>query len=65
MRWKTNRPEPKPGEERKVWRFAWLPIEVGDQTVWLERYGVIQRRMAGFEGDYWVDFDAYLLEWMH
>ena len=39
MRWKAK-PIPKVGDFRERFPFAWLPTEVGEYTVWLERYWV-------------------------
>lgn len=39
MRWKADR-APKEGDKRLRYKFAWKPIRIGDEMVWLERYGI-------------------------
>lgn len=55
MRWRTTKPTPKPGDVRYIRRFAWLPVEIRDHTVWLERYEATQRLVLGVEEDRWED----------
>ena len=58
MKWKTIAPNaPKDGDVRTVRRFAWLPIAVGDYTVWLE---VVQIEQVYAAADYrFSDPDNY------
>lgn len=42
MRFK-RKTEPKEGDLRTVYKFAWLPTSVGDYTVWFEHYAVKER----------------------
>ena len=54
MRWKTRKPEP--GTTRTVAKFAWLPTQIEQYTVWLEFYSAT----FIFDGKEWaeiVDFD--------
>jgi hypothetical protein len=45
MRWKKKvsraPPEPKVGDKKTELFFAWLPMEIGDMFVWLERYAIV------------------------
>lgn len=44
MRWQTKKDDPpKGGELRCRYIIAWKPTEVGDKTVWLERYEIKER----------------------
>lgn len=42
MRWKVEK-EPKVNDTRWVKRFAWKPIRIQNEMVWMERYWVKQR----------------------
>lgn len=42
------KPKPKHGDTRIVKRFAWLPVEVEEQFVWLERYSSHQKYTQAF-----------------
>lgn len=57
MRWRAPR-IPKHSEWRTKTLFAWLPVRIGDQYVWLERYEVQQNYMA-VHG--WVTQHKYLI----
>jgi hypothetical protein len=54
MRW--------PAKDRSIWRawFAWLPVKIGSQVVWLER---VERRFCGdcyevrLPEPFWTDED--------
>ena len=41
MKWK-EKTEPSHGERRTYQKFAWMPIKVGEYTVWLETYQVTE-----------------------
>jgi hypothetical protein len=41
MKWK-EKTEPYHGERRTYQKFAWMPIKVGEYTVWLEAYQVTE-----------------------
>lgn len=62
MRFK-RKTEPKVGDQRTVYKFAWLPTTVGEYTVWLERYAIHQEYKKGmyvFGGNIdfkWVEVD--------
>lgn len=42
MRWKKKQ-RILAATERRVPKFAWLPTDVEDHVVWLERYIVVQK----------------------
>ena len=62
MRWKAN-PQPKIGDKREVYKFAWFPTLVGDQVVWLERYCIEQeyKTVARYHSD--SDVPVYSNGW--
>ena len=33
-----KKPQPKDGDTKKVKRFAWYPVRIGDTVVWMECY---------------------------
>jgi len=41
MRLNFTRITPEPGTSKIIKRFAWLPIFVGNECIWLERYEVL------------------------
>jgi len=41
MRWLSKIP-PKEKDVRTLVKFAWLPVVIGDVTIWFERYHVLQ-----------------------
>lgn len=44
MRWPATREKyPQEGNMRTRVKFAWLPIQCGDEVVWLEKYIVKER----------------------
>ena len=53
MRWIPN-PFPHVDDKRIVIRFALWPTRVGQHRIWLERYGVIQKRIRTVSGDFWT-----------
>jgi len=74
MRWKADS-IPKEGDTRKRHRFAFFPTLVGDQVVWLERYGIKQKYMATLSFDQdtgtpypvvmWVEVERYTLDYYY
>lgn len=43
MKWKANiPPDPQVGDYRIRKFFAWLPVTVAGQRVWLERYMILE-----------------------
>lgn len=67
MRLKINKKtRPKPGDERIVKQFAWLPVEITNtgMAVWLESYWSFQKRRAGGydELPYWEETETYFKE---
>ena len=64
MRWKKRKKkikiEPSIGEERTHYYFAYIPILIGEEWVWLERFKVIavwspndpHRIQCGYEWQY-------------
>ena len=40
MKWLNPKPEPKIGDTRERFPFAWLPTQVENHKVWLERYWI-------------------------
>lgn len=60
MRWKTVKPVPKHGDQRKRRVFAWLPTEVEDHTVWLEQYQVTEQYHED-RLNYWREVSRELL----
>ena len=39
MRWKTQKETPiRPGDERRVTRFAFIPTDIDGTTIWFERF---------------------------
>lgn len=74
MRWKAD-PTPKEGDTRKRNKFAWFPTQIGDEVVWLERYGITEKYMAtlGFDSDakmpyhvlQWVETERYTLAYYY
>lgn len=63
MRFKVK-PKPDWHDKKTVIRFAWFPIRVKDNIIWLEKYECIYR----FEIDsscgssYWEVFDRKLIK---
>jgi hypothetical protein len=54
MRWlRSDLPEHIGGKSRKRTVFAWLPMRVGIEWVWLERVAIYEQltRRTRFEGD--------------
>jgi len=41
----------KPGDTRGIKKFAWKPVEIDGDTVWLESYYVIQKWSEDYK--YW------------
>ena len=58
MRWKNPKPSkpPKIGDERGIREFAWKETVVGDYTVWLEYYIILEH----YTENGWVEFDKVL-----
>jgi hypothetical protein len=68
LRW-TNKPFPTEGAKRKIKRFAWLPVDCGDETIWFETYyelQVFQTRTRGTKAGSFTfaawDFDGFELK---
>jgi hypothetical protein len=65
MRWKTSPGVPKAGDFRCRSRFAWMPLQIGDRTVWLERYGYEEEFVFpsgfGVEAGWWRFSRRYLI----
>ena len=60
MKWKKE--HPKKGDRKIVRRFAWIPTEVEDHTVWLETYQTeviygSDVSMLGFNWQEEIDWD--------
>ena len=51
MKWLNPKPEPVLGQTRERFPFAWLPTQVGDYMVWLERYWIEERLSFVCESD--------------
>jgi hypothetical protein len=72
MRWKAD-PTPKEGDIRYRNKFAWFPTQIGNEIVWLERFGIHQKYMqtVRFDSDTkttypvmeWVEIDRYTLDY--
>ena len=43
MKWISNKPIPKIGDTREKFPFAWLPTQVDQYIVWLERYWIKEK----------------------
>lgn len=54
MRWLVT---PQGPRIRIKTRFAWLPVQIGDYEVWLERYQCCQVLRAGSDCYYWMDIE--------
>lgn len=63
MRWKADS-TPMEGEIRNRRKFALFPTLVGDQVVWLERYGIEEKytMTLGFDSDTKTPY--HMLEWV-
>jgi len=57
LRDKSKEPKPKLGDTIIKTKFAFFPTEVGDQTIWLERYNQHYKveKHYTFWGDMWYE----------
>lgn len=72
MRWKAD-PTPKEGDTRNRRKFAWFPTPIGDEVVWMERYGIEEKytMTVALDSDTafvypvleWVEIDRYTLDY--
>jgi hypothetical protein len=64
MRWKTKtKPEPKLNTPIEKIRFAFLPIKIDNQWVWLENIIVVGHYWKGkISNKIWWDVDYYKLQ---
>lgn len=58
MRWT----KPQEGETRTVRRFAWVPVVLGTNVVWLEHYDSHERFVVGRLGEQWERVSASLAD---
>ena len=63
MRWKAA-PEPKEGSTRVREVFLWWPLTIGDETRWLEKTRIAEKREARRHIDYEFGDEYTYLEWM-
>jgi hypothetical protein len=61
MRWKVKIP-PSAGDVRHVVRFAWFPVLIDDQKVWLEKYFETLGFFIYNDGGRWVVLERKLCE---
>jgi len=62
MRWKTKL-SPQNGDKRTITKFAWLPVEVGNKTIWLEKYKEHQLYVHEYgQYTYYVTSQWYVIE---
>jgi len=60
MRW-AKLSNPNPGDTREIRRFLWLPLNLEDETRWLEyavivqKYGTYYGPISGVPMGYWKD----------
>ena len=58
MRWVTPK-KPMNGDARIIKKFAWLPVEIGTLTIWLEFYS-IEQRFSKLDG--WYPYKMNVIE---
>lgn len=60
MKWLNPKPIPILGQQRRVAKFAWLPIQVEKYRVWLEFYVSVQEWSPK-----WMEVDREIGVWYY